>query len=301
MKKNFQNIKSWYSAKKMKLAIYSVAVISITLTFLSMAAGPAKSGEAVTGAPFNNGKTCTKCHSGGNFGGTIKTQLFDSITNTAVTAYSPGKKYYLKITMAKTSTTIPKYGFQTTAATLANVNVNKWGPAPAKTHNKLLKGHNYLEQSVKLTSGTIKLPFTGPAIGTGSIVFYTAGNLVNGTGNESGDQPVKTSLTITEGPAPQVIAANQNQQNVIAVKYSISLYAHGGITYLNFNNGRDKEQKVQIILSDMQGKPFYSNRSLANPGDNVWPLQTVNKKGIIIATVITEDGVRTSQKIVLAD
>ena len=203
--------------------------------------------------------------------------------------------------MKKTSTTTPKYGFQTTAATLASANVNSWGPAPAKTHNKLLSGHNYLEQSASLTKGTIKLPFTGPPKGTGSIVFYTAGNLVDGTGGTGGDQPVKKSLTIAEGAAPEIIVAGSDEKTTPAIRYSVSVYSNGGITYLNFHNGREKEQKVQVMLSDIQGTSFYLSSFLANPGDNVWSLQKANRRGIIIATVVTEDGVKTSQRIVLVN
>lgn len=199
--------------------------IFLMVMLLSNASGPAKNGNYVTGAPFNKGLTCAKsgCHSGGNFGAAISTQLLNA-SNVAVTSYSPGQPYTLRISMSKTTGT-PKYGFQTTCATAANVGVNSWGTPPTGTHAKTKTGHTYVEHSKALKSGVILIPWTAPAKGTGSVIFYTSGNEVNGNGSTTGDQPVNNSLTIAEGVAPSSPVASlnavmQNNQAVVTFKPS---------------------------------------------------------------------------------
>ncbi len=290
--------------KKIKSAGVSLLGIAACIIFFSYVSGPAKNGQQVTGAPFNSGLTCAKsgCHSGGNFGGTISTKLIDTLTGKTVTTYSPGKGYTVKITMSKTSGK-PKYGFQTTAATAAGTNVNTWGAAPSSTHNTSKSGHNYLEQSKVLKSGTISLPWVGAATGTGSVIFYTAGNLVNNDGGTSGDQVVNNALTVTEGPAPAaspVIADNKILKPAISNKntYSLKLYTEHGGMYIMFHNG-SKQQKVQLTYTDLQGNPLLTGTTTANEGDNIWPLKSDKFKGFVIVNVVTEDGIRTSLKVVI--
>ncbi|MBG9378005.1 hypothetical protein I5907_17330 [Panacibacter sp. DH6] len=361
--------------QRKSIIVLSLLGTLLCLTLLSYKSGPAKNGQTVTGAPFNSNQTCSKCHSGGNFGGTIKTQLLDS-ANKVTGKYVPGKKYTFKILFTKTATATPKYAFQTTAATLANANINKWGTLPANTHNTLKSGHNYVEQSTTLTTAQIKIPWTAPVKGTGSVKFYTAGNLVNGNGSTSGDQPLNTILTITETAAvaaaislnnlsgnldanSAVVKWNTDREknihsytiekssdninykvagtllsrgggdysftdfsfdkkawyrikitdNAGAISYSdeiaiakpaktdykLSLYSHAGNGYIMFSNG-GKAQKVQVVFADIQGRPISSGITFANEGDNMWDIPENSPKGIIVISVITEDGIRTSLK-----
>jgi len=211
--------------KKIAVATACVIMLGLSVSLLSYKNGPAKNGQAVTGAPFNNNQTCTKCHSGGNFGGSIGVQLQDSAKK-AVTSYVPGRSYTLRININKTSTASAKYGFQTTCAkTTGGGNINKWGTLPANTHVTLLSAHHYVEQSTALTNKTILIPWTGPAKGSGSVTFYTSGNIVNNNGSESGDQPVHKNLVIAEGVAllsPVVFSSYQAslQNNNAVVNWS---------------------------------------------------------------------------------
>lgn len=183
---------------QLKTLILLASVLTTVLIFQSYSSGPAlDNGTTVTGAPFNNNQTCSRCHSGGSFGGSIITELIDA-GSTPVSAYVPGANYTLRITMKNTSGT-PKYGFQTTAVLTSNsTNLNNWGALPANTHNELVSNRNYIEHSNRLSSGIINIPWTAPAKGSGSVTFWTAGNIVNGTGSTSGDQPVNTNLVIQE-------------------------------------------------------------------------------------------------------
>lgn len=355
--------------------ITSAVVVTCIIIFQSYSAGPAKdSNQTVTGAPFNSSKTCSKCHSGGNFGGGITLQLLDA-TNTAVTSYVPGSKYTFKISMTHT-TGSPKYGFQTTAAfTSSSNNYNNWGTLPSNIHNTTVSGRNYVEQSNTLNTPDILIPWTAPASGSGSLTFYTAGNLVNGTGGTSGDQPVNTSLTVNETTLPvsilyfkgaiqnnnailswataqetnnkefvieksidgktffqaAVIPAQGNNSghnyqwtdisfknaayyrltqtdldgkstvyNIVDLKtanpslYDITLYTHGGGNFILFYNGY-KQQQVIVSCYDMQGRALYTNRTTAIEGNNMYSIPSA-ANGVVIMSVTTEDGIKTSKK-----
>ncbi len=355
--------------------------VTLSVFLLSNTTGPAKQGNLVTGAPFNNNLTCGKsgCHSGGSFGGTIITQLLDA-SNNVVTSYIPGGSYSFKITMNYTIGTPKGYGFQTAvSSSLGSLNINTWGTLITDYHNQTASGRNYVEQSKRLTSNIITLPWTGPAAGTGPVIFYSAGNLVNGNSSASGDEPVNNSLTIAEagllpvkllyfkGSLDNGLATlswataqeNNNRnfilekslngtdytaittiagkgsssagsqytyadagffmkafyrlkqtdadgnvsvynivelKNSVATDYRISIYAHGGSSYILFYNGL-QQQKINIRASDLLGKILYSYNSSANKGDNIIQLPSTISRGILIVTVTTEDGRRTSAKV----
>lgn len=241
--------------KSIILGILTVAVSSIIL--LSNTTGPARQNNLVTGAPFNSNQTCAKsgCHGGGSFGGSITTQLLDASSN-IVTAYTPGVSYTLKITMS--STTAPKgYGFQTTASTVAgSLNINTWGTLISDYHNQTASGRNYVEQSKRLAGNTISLPWTGPAAGTGSVIFYTSGNLVNVNGASTGDQPVNTNLTIAEG-------------SILPVKL---LYFKGSIqsgkAVLSWATAQEANNKNFILEKSLNGVDYAPLSTLASKGNS---------------------------------
>lgn len=258
MFKNLRNkFLTVYWQKKFIVATSFVCCVSAFL-LVSYKSGPAKNGTAVTGAPFNNSQTCSNCHSGGSYGGTIRTQLLDS-TNKVVKTYVPGAHYTFKIIMSKTSTlTTLKYGFQTTAATSTGAkNINKWGTLPTNTHNTLLSGHNYVEQSTALSTAQIKIPWTGPVKGTGSIKFYTAGNIVNNNGGTSGDQPVNNVLAITEGVAlmpvtlSNINATAQNTSALITWSTENENKVHSYVIEKSLNNADFKE--IGTVMSKGDG------------------------------------------------
>ena len=174
-------------------ATLGALVVSVVLFGYSSGAGA--SGFELTGAPFDNG-TCASCHGGGNFGAAITLQLLDG--NTVVTQYEPGKSYTYRISTTKTAGS-PQYGFQSTVATQnSNSNINSWGTLPPNTQNSVSSGRNYVEHSQRLTTSTINVPWTGPAAGTGAIVFYSVVNFVNRNFSTSGDQVINSNLAIAE-------------------------------------------------------------------------------------------------------
>lgn len=282
------------------LTLFSAAAVIVLLSYRD---GPAFNGEHVTGAPFDNGEFCTKCHRGGNFGASILARLFRS-DSTVVNAYTPGQNYYFVI-IFKNTTGNPPHGFQTTSArSIDGVNVNGWRTPPAGTANRLLLGHNYMEHTAPLTIDTLILPWRAPAAGTGSVTFYTAANFVNGNNRPTGDQAVRSTFTVAEGTASlqdEYTGVDKFAQRLPQQKeasYSLVAYKHMGNINLRFNNTRER-QTALVQLADLQGSLIYSGRMPLNEGNNIIPVPYRNRKGLLVATVITQDGIRTSQKIIV--
>lgn len=284
------NITKTRMATSLASACFAVAM------FTSYKDGPALNNRAVTGAPFNGNKTCTQCHSGGSFGATLITRLYKS-DSTTVTSYTPNQQYYFVLVFRNT-TGDPLHGFQTTCATAspADVNINRWTGAPGlppNTANRVLSARNYVEHTTPLSPDTLIIPWKAPAAGTGTVVFYTAANFVNGNNRTSGDQVVKTTLSVPEavaGNALPVISANENKAS-----YSLKLVqAHGGSSLLYYNAG--VAQQVKLVYTDMQGNVVKTVKVKASEGNNVWPAQLQSIKGMIVINAITEDGKKVSVK-----
>ena len=121
---------------------------------------------------------------------------------------------------------------------------------------------------------------------------------MNGNGSTSGDQPKNDSLLITEAPSPSgIIAASTNNATDIAVRYSLTPFAHAGEKGVLFTNG-GTQQKAQVIFTDMQGNVLYTNTTVMNQGANLVPVPNNGKvKGLVVVMVITEDGIKTSLKL----
>lgn len=292
------------SSKKIPLITLAITALLFIVAFSGFKTfeSPLLNTPSATGAPFNKYKTCAQkgCHGGGHYGGSITTQLLgdDSIP---VTDYTPGKAYVLKIALIPTKGVPAKYGFQTTCAKVADLaDINSWGVLPGIEVNKLDKGHHYVEHADlvnKLDSGTIYVPWNGPPAGTGDVIFYTAGNLANHDYAPTGDQIVNNNLTIHEVASGLNPAATKYDTRTEKNIYALSLYSQNGCAGLiRFHNGAG-QQRVQVIYTDIQGTTIQTVGTIANKGDNIWPIPQNKLHGLVVAQVITQDGVRTSLKL----
>lgn len=377
-----QLLYTFISRKKIYSVFCSITAAGFILMLISSKDGPAKNGNTNTGAPFNNNKDCSECHGGGNFGASIQTLLLDPTTGSSVTGYAPNKLYNFRITLNHSTGTPLSYGFQTSVArTVANINVNRWGTLPASTQNTLKGGRNYVEHSSPLLSNVITIPWTAPTPGTGTVVFYTGGNVTNDNNKDTGDDPVSTSLTVTEGEVLPIsllyfkgtlqngkavltwatsqelnnknftieksltgndystigtitakgsinsgyaysftdnnfsnkafyrlrqtdLNGKETVFNIVDLKNAAALYAlsvsnHAGISRILFYNGY-QNQKIQVRFTDMQGRLLASYSADVTEGNNLLALPEKTGTGVVIITVISADGIRTSAKIGIA-
>lgn len=79
--------------------------------------------------------------------------------------------------------------------------------------------------------------------------------------------------------------------------YDMTLYAHAGTNYILFFNGY-KQQNAAVTCYDLAGRPLISYKTIAAEGNNMYAIP-VAANGVIIVSVQTEDGIRTSRKFVL--
>ena len=213
------------------LSLFFVAVIT-----LSNSTGPALAGSGGrTGASFDSG-TCSSCHSGGSFGTGVTVQLLSA--GSPVTEYIPGGSYTVKIRVTSTgvSSLGYHYGFQAVCVQSSTTNdINNWGTLPSGTHTATWHSRTYVEQSATLSSLTtsfISVPWTAPVSGTGAVIFYAGGCVVNNDMATTLDKGATTSLTINEnttGCVAPTVTATPNSVSCFGYNDgSINISAVGG-------------------------------------------------------------------------
>lgn len=77
--------------------------------------------------------------------------------------------------------------------------------------------------------------------------------------------------------------------------YTISFYSHGNFKRILFTNDV-KEQRIQVRVADISGRVLYTNTIRVNLGSNMIPVPATVGKGILVVSVLTEDGKQTSAK-----
>ena len=200
-----------------KTSLCLLLVVVFGWLSLRSASGPGTYGYACTGAPFNSYNTCKQpgCHiSLGVYSPVVSVQVLNGTT--PITAYTPGASYTVKISLSSTVGTPGGYGFQITCVKSSNsTDINTWGTPPSNTHVVGIPAsaptRHYFEHDAMLSSGTISIPWTAPAAGTGGVKFYLVGNIVNGNNSNTGDNVDTTSLLIPENcSAPSLSEAALN-------------------------------------------------------------------------------------------
>ncbi len=189
------------------LAIIAGAILVVVNS--SNASGP---GGDRTNAPGSSGN-CSACHGGtANLGGDIVVTVIDKSTASAATEYTPGKTYTIGIKMGGTSI---KKGFQATVINSSNAGIgtmsgNSTGTSIYASGNRSICGHN------TPGIGVWYFDWTAPATASGTVSIYASGVVSNASGNDNGDQVVKTSLSFP--------AAASSNINSLANFNSFSVY-----------------------------------------------------------------------------
>ena len=197
---------------KIKLTLI-LAGCFIGLFFMNNAAGPAAAGHGGrTGASFDSG-SCSGCHTSAS-PATVTVKLMSG--STVVTSYSPGGSYTLKVSIAATIiSSTNRYGLQAVCVQSGtNNDVAGWGSI-GTLHTDVWNSRTYIEQSASLLTASTSIPWTAPAAGTGSVVFYVGGVSVNNDMTDLNDHPGTGTLTVTEGVACVPPALSTTVTNVL--------------------------------------------------------------------------------------
>jgi hypothetical protein len=160
-----------------------------------------------TGAPGET--TCGQCHNGGNYNASVTVQMFAQGATVPTTQFFPGNTYTVKVTVNNAMGSPFGYGFQFTALTDADSSpISGYSSLASNVKQKTItiqnafNGRTYLEHNGVTSNNLFQFSWTAPANLNEPVTFFASGNVVNGSGNTSGDATNSTSLTIY--PALQV-------------------------------------------------------------------------------------------------
>jgi uncharacterized protein (TIGR03437 family) len=200
------------------LAVVMLAGI-VPIAALGHSYGPA---PRVTGAPGDNAKACTQCHTTNalNSGtGSVKIILQSGAF------YIPGVKQ--RVAVQVTDPAQQRWGFELTArlnSDLTNGQAGDFTPVDGFTQvicedsapRPCASGPSFIEHTSAGTrnglkgGATFQFDCTPPAANAGPVTFFVAGNAANGNGSPTGDQIYTSSVQLAPAipAAPSVTAGN---------------------------------------------------------------------------------------------
>ena len=253
--------------------IYTIFSLSLlALVFMSNEAGRADSqNQGNTGAPGdetvgNNPRTCVTCH---NNNAAIQMTTGIEVLNgdgTAVTEYTPGETYRVKVTHDIAMGSPAGFGFQIVCVKApegTNGDATASFSNPANNVKIAVAGSNgrqYAEHDGQSDTNEFEVDWTAPEVGTGTITFYSCGNAVNDNNMSSGDGAACTTLELTEAEPNSTFEAD------------------GGVKIFLFPNPVQNEMKVRLLsdisaafdmeIFDMQGRLMVSETISFITGEN---------------------------------
>ena len=289
--------------KKFSFIYPLFAVVLIGSLVSAYSTGRAAAGFANTGAPGddeispNTPKTCAYCHSAGQFSPTVSFAFYDSANTKVVTKYVPGRVHTIRFTI-KAGTGVPKaYGFQMIGLRKTDSAEYKGFLAQAQQTDQyvhiVLDANNkrtYAEHPTPNPNNTFNVKWRAPAAKSGTIVFYGAGNAVNGDGDQTGDGASSTSVELSEG------TSGVNELSLVIHEFTAFPNPVNGMATLSLNSG--VAQEVTLMISDLSGRTVYSSTWSLHLDENNRTLDLSQlAKGVYLATLTGSNGV-LSRKVV---
>lgn len=235
------------------------------LIFSSNSNGPASSGNGIrNGGPASTG-TCGGCHGGGTGTTTISISLAEKATGTAANGiYKPGIVY--TVTLSGTNPNLPFFGFQLSAATVANQQAGSFSNLGGNKHSSNQSGFQIVEHSTNIakTNGNYVATFdwTAPTAGKGTVTFYGIINGVNDDDNTTGDKvsaPSTVSLTEQGGTDIGNIELSRN----------VKLYPNPANDMLYIRSEQLAHAKYDVRILDVSGKEILHTIQNADPYSTV--------------------------------
>jgi uncharacterized protein (TIGR03437 family) len=234
-----------------------LAFIAIALTpCFAHSFGPP---SAVTGAPGDNPKACTLCHTSfalnSGAGGV-------SVVLQSGPVYIPGVKQRVTVMVQDPTPTQQRWGFQLTARLNSNLQSGQAGDLmPVDNLTQVICGDNgpkpcssgveFIEHtSAGTRNGTkngvaFQFDWSPPSTNAGPVTFYVAGNAANGDGAPTGDYIYTSSVQLNPlTPAAPVVSAGNivsaatSATGPVAANSWITIYGSNlGVTSRAWNSG----------------------------------------------------------------
>lgn len=192
----------------MKYFTYVFALATAVL-WLGNSGGRAASARAGnTGAPGDEHQggqpiTCQFCHFSAGIETSTQITVLDE-SGEAVSAYLPGSRYTVRVSVQALTGAPSGYGFQLIALSDSD-NRDLKGFSDPSANTKLSTvastSRTYAEHRTVSTPNSFEVKWTAPQQGTGPVSFYAAGNGVNRNGDTSGDGGSHIKVTLAESMA----------------------------------------------------------------------------------------------------
>ena len=240
--------------------LYTFMILFFAVGMLfNFAGGPAQASSMDrTGSPIQGGSNCSQCHGGNNFDADMTIELRDGAD--PVTGYEPGKTYNLVFDIANGSGTPSGYGIQAIVLDAGETNVGDFMNAPVNTQITDIQGFKYFEHSRLVTTNSISVEWTAPAMGTGDVTIYASGMVANGNGGNSGDGVSTKSLTLTEGLS--------STGNLSKVDFDLRLLANPVGNQLPIRIESPTSKNLDITILDLSGKVALQTEERVAQGEN---------------------------------
>lgn len=244
---------------KKSVLLFFLFLSALWFVFNSNASGAGQfQGVDRTGSPLSPG-SCGECHGQGTYNPSLDITLLDG-TN-PVSAYVPGKQYTLRFSVNPANGTPGGYGYQATVLDSKNAQAGTLGAAPSGQRVITLGGRQYAEQTRRAGSGVFQMPWTAPAVGTGSVVIYSTGVAVNGTGSNGGDNHASNKLTLTETTVSSLSAAK-------TLNAQLKVYPNPAVEFARLDiQGKLENASLWVNLLDVQGR-ILQNKKVQHQGEN---------------------------------
>ncbi len=282
----------------MKKTFTFIAFLGV-FAILSFSGGRASSGdEGNTGAPGDvANRTCQFCHSAGAFGPpTMKIELYDSVGTTKLTTYRPGQVHTVRVTTTATGTPIG-YGFQM-------IDIKKTGNTPVAgflqqgfqtasnvqiattSAGSLTPNRTYAEHRGVSSSPIFNVKWKAPAVGTGAVVFYTAGTAVNGNGQQTGDGSTNTNQEFAEGTT-----STKEIEGVLRFE----VFSQGNTEGVSLLLTSDRARAVTVRVYNLEGRIVTIEKWAIASGDNIRSIQLGAVRGAYMIQMLDNQTVITKK------
>lgn len=234
--------------KKFTLALSLIMAASIVYDAYNNIAHSNATGAPAgrTGNPGElSGATCNlaNCHVGGL---TVTDQTFSVSSTVPSNGYEPGQTYTITIEMTNPGDSI--FGFEVSPqsnngsllGTLSNPSAGA----------QLIGGGKYVTHTIAgnkgLGSKTWTFDWTAPAMGTGTVTFWSAYNFANGNNAATGDVIVNSTYEVPE--------ASVSINEIGSSKEGFSVYPNPAIDRINISFNITEPENVSIELFSVDGK-----------------------------------------------
>lgn len=248
-----------------------------------------------TGGPVSGGQYCgvPSCHGGspGNFDPSLQIQLLDG--EEAITEYTPGETYRLRVQINAANGTPGGYGFQAVALDAEDAGIGSFSNPGDDVRNYILNERHYATHSTRSATNSFEIDWTAPAAGAGAVNFWIAGNAVNANGSNSGDNPVRTETPVT---------INEEQATSVREIASISSWSvfpnPVGSTPVTIHLDAVDREQLNLRVVSMDGKSVFADRWVVQAGNNTrtlnlsdlpgghYSVQLWNNKGVNTQTIV---------------